>query len=361
VKLLDRYLARRMAAAVLKTMVALVLIVIAIDLITHRSDNIIRFAVPWPVVAHYYVAMIPQFLGQYQIAALAVLVGGLMVLGAAAQDNETVAALAGGVSLRRLMAAPALVALAVSVAMLLLAETVGPAANRQAYALESQYLTRAGTASRAGVSWAHLSGDWTCHIRKFNRLALSGEDVLMDRIREDELIRIEAARIYWSPAQQQWLLENGQWETHRRDTHGKRIERITQRAAPITETPEELFAIEDPPETRSGREFAQVLRAAEMRNMPVGPQWVYYHAKYAQSTLPFVMIWLAAPFALRLRRGGIAVGFGVSIAIALVYVIVFWLFMGLGIVGKLPPALAAWAASGIFLICALIGFKLTPT
>lgn len=360
-KILDRYLGRRMAAAFLKTAVALVLIIIAADLVTHRSDNIIEFEIPWLVVAQYYLAMIPQILGQYQVAALSILIAGLMVLGGAAHDNEVVAALAGGIGLRRVMMMPAAVALMIALASLLMTETFGPVANRRAYAIESQFFANTKDNTREGVSWAHLSGDWTCHIGAFNRLALTGTDVLMDRITPDELVRIHAERIYWEPERGQWLIENGRRETFLRAQRLQRVERITQEPAPIQESPDDLFAIEQPVQTRTGAEHAAVIRAAEARNMPVESQWVYFHARYAQAALPFVMIWLAAPFALRLRRGGIAVGFGVSIAIALSYIIVFWVFMGLGVVGKLPPVWAAWSANLLFLATGLTLFKLTPT
>lgn len=360
-KILDRYLARKMAAAFAKTAVGLILIIIAVDLLTHRSDNIVEFEIPWSTVASYYAAMIPQFLGQYQVAALAVLVAGLMVLGGAAHDNETVAALAGGVGLHRIMMMPALVALGVAAGSLLLAETLGPAASRHAFALERQYFATTKADARQGISWAHLSGDWTCHIGKFNRLAFTGTDVLMDHITDQELVRIHANRIYWDAGRHAWILEDGRRETYLREQRVRRVERITQAPAPISESPDDLFAIEQPPHTRTGSEHAAVIRAAESRNMPVEAQWVYYHARYAQAALPFVMIWLAAPFALRLRRGGLAVGFGVSIAIALTYVIVFWVFMGLGMVGKLPPLGAAWAANAGFFAAGLLLFFRTPT
>ncbi len=360
-KVLDRYLARRMVAAFVRTAVALLLIVVAIDLVTHRSDNILEFEIPWSVVVEYYLVMIPNFLGQYQIAALAVLVAGLMVLGGAAHDNEIVAALAGGISLLRLMLMPVFVALLVAAGSLAMTETFGPNASRRAFAIESHYFANTKENAREAISWAHLSGGWTCHIAAFNRLALTGHDVLMDHITEDELIRVHANRIFWDENQGCWLIEDGRRETFNRRTNGKRIERITQTTAPIQETPSELFAIEQPHETRTGPELAQVIRAAEARNMPVESQWVYYHARYAQAVLPLVMIFLAAPFALRLRRGGLAIGFGVSIAIALSYIMVFWVFMGLGVVGKMDPIWAAWSANALFLAAGLALFKATPT
>ncbi len=73
------------------------------------------------------------------------------------------------------------------------------------------------------------------------------------------------------------------------------------------------------------------------------------------------MVWLAIPFAIRLRRGGIAIGFGVSIGIALAYMLLFFAGIGLGHLGKLPPVAAAWLANAVFLAFGMWLFHRTPT
>ena len=70
--ILDRYLGARMLAALFKTMLSLVLLFILIDLLTHRRADVVRFDVPWNVVAAYYLVYIPQILYKFQVAALAV-------------------------------------------------------------------------------------------------------------------------------------------------------------------------------------------------------------------------------------------------------------------------------------------------
>ena len=73
------------------------------------------------------------------------------------------------------------------------------------------------------------------------------------------------------------------------------------------------------------------------------------------------MIWLAIPFAMRLRRGGLAISFGASIAVAISFLILFVIGMTLGHVDRLPPLAAAWLANGVFLAIGLVLFYRTPT
>ena len=93
---------------------------------------------------------------------------------------------------------------------------------------------------------------------------------------------------------------------------------------------------------------------------PVGRYLVDYHAKFARPALCFVMIWLAIPFALRVRRGGVAIGFGVSIMIALGYLLLFYVSMGMGNWEMLHPVAAAWLPNGVFMAAGAWMFWRTP-
>ena len=360
--ILDRYLGSRILTTLVKTMVSLVLLFVLIDLLTHRRGDIVKHEVPWHAVARYYAAMAPRLLYAYQIAALSMLVSALLVLGAAAQRNEVTAALAGGVGLRRLMRVPVLIAVALAAAVFLMQETVGVRANREVERLDEQYFPESARNNRPGVSWARLEGGWTCHVMKFNRIALTGENVFMHAIRPGVVEQIQAHRIFWDPGAGQWLLEDGRWFVFDTDKDWEgEVQRVTQRPAPIRESPETLFALDRLPDTKTVGQLAADIRRAHRHGMPVRGHWADLHAKFSIPALSFVMIWLAIPFAIRLRRGGLAIGFGVSIAVALTYLMVFRVTMGLGHIERLSPAVAAWSANLVFLAFGLALFRKTPT
>jgi lipopolysaccharide export system permease protein len=311
-------------------------------------------------VAQYYLLFTPHMI--YQVAPLALLVSALLVLGECAQHNEVTATLAGGVSLRRFSRMPILVALALAVGLFAMEQVWGAAATRKAIEVENTYFSRNPDIAREGVSWANLGGRWTCHVvGKFNRIALTGEEVLLSSIRDDAVEQIEADRIFWDEEREEWMLEDGRWFTFDPGISSASERRITQCPAPFSETPDELFALEKPSDTKSVSQLADAIRSAQSRAMPVGRLWADYHAKFSWPALSFVMIGLAIPFALRLRRGGLAISFGASIAIAMVYLLIYYVSMSLGHAERLPPAVAAWAANAIFLTAGLVLFVKTPT
>lgn len=360
--LLDRYLAKRFIFTLFKVLLALVLLVSVIDLVATRQADITKYQIPAPIVLLYYLSFVPTILFEYQAAAISVLIAGLMVIGTAAQNNEITALLAGGVSLRKIARAPLLLALCIAVAVFFIQDTYGVRAAEIHAEVEKEYFSKISGQSRFGVSWTNLGEGWTCHVLKFNERANSGQDVFLHAINEQHVEEIRANRIFWDTSQSQWLLEDGRWAIFDRNQQWETVtKRITQCPAPFTEPPDALFALSKPAQTKTTRQLAADIVHARRLGMPVQDQQVNYHLKFAQPALCFVIIWLAFPFAIKLRRGGITMGFGVSIAIAMVYLVVFAVSVGLGYMGKLPPYAAAWSANLVFLCIGMALFRRTLT
>lgn len=360
--LLDRYLGARFLSTAAKILLSLIALFVLIDVLTHRQSEIINYQIPLGIVAEYYATFIPTLLFNYQGVALAVLVSALMVLGRSAQDQEVTAALAGGISLRRLSLSLIVLALLIAVGSWFAQESWGVAASRRATDIEEEYFSRFAGDNRKGVSFAHLEGGWTAHALKFNREALTGEDVFLHRISENTMQEIRARRIYWEPATAKWMLEDGrkfsfdfsrQWE--------QRVERITLAPAPFSAPPEELFVLDESASEKSASALRKDLQRADELGLDVDRQWVEYYAKSARAALAFVMVWLAIPFALRVRRGGLAVGFGMSLAIGLTYMLVFYACIGLGWIGAIGPVAAAWTANAVFMAFGLLMYYRTAT
>lgn len=347
--LLDRYLMRQMLAGILRVLFILVFLFVTIDLLTHRQENIAKYDIPWRVVVEYYATFIPRILFEYQAVPLAVLVSGLMVLGRAAQSNELTAMLAGGISLRRIAAGPIALAALIAVVSLGVQETLGADAIADSRRLEDEYFSGQSGTRSDGVSWNGLSGGWMCHALSFNRVALTGQDVYIHRITPERFDEIRARRLYWAPAEHQWLLEDGIWMSFDRTRAWEQQSgRITQMVAPFTEAPESLFALDAPATTKSLVELGADIARAEHLGVSTRGARVDYWAKLARPALSLIMVLIAVPFAVRVRRGGAAVGFGLAILIGIVYVMFFYGGIGLGHLAIVPPLLAAWTANVIF-------------
>lgn len=360
--ILDRHYLGRLLTMFVRTLLVLVALYVFIDLMTNRREDIIEHDVPWNAVVQYYLCSIPVVVNEYQVAALSMLISALLVYGSAAQHNEVTSMLAGGVGKNRIGRVPFAMGLGIALCVFIGEEAVGPAAATRAQEIHDRYFSRIGGSGRSGISWAHLSDNWKCHVRKFNRIALTGEDVLLLAAHDTSEEQIRARRIFWDGEREAWILEDGTWSTFYLES-GMEVEtrRITQEPAPISVSPDRLFALDKPSNTKRLRRLAQDIQYAEGLGMPSTRMKVDWHSKFARPFLCIAMVGIAMPFSIRIRRGGLAIGLGVSIGVALCYLVVFSISQTLGYMDRLSPLVAAWLANALFGAAGIVLYRLTPT
>lgn len=360
--LYDRYLVRQLLRVLFQTTAGMFGLFVLVDLLSVRLDKIDRYETPLLQAALYYLYMIPSVLFDYHVLAISVLVSGLIVLGRAAQNNEITSLLAAGVSLRRVALAPLALGILLSAFAFAFHESLGVQFTQRQRDLEEHYLRRADALELSTVSWPHLPGGWTCHILGFNRAALTGEDVFIHRNQPGLLEEKRARRIFWSPERTQWIIEDGRaFSTNTQEEWRQQVRRITSEPAPFDSPPSQLFALETPASTMSVFQLRAAIAQAASFGMPTATSLLDLHRKLAQPVLCAIMMLLALPFAMRLRRGGVAAGFGLSIAIALAYMLVFYGGTGLAYIGVAPAALGAWAANILFGLLGVLLLWRTPT
>ncbi len=355
---MDRYFGARILATLLKTVLVFVFLYVLVDLLITRQRVIDKYDVPWGIVGQYYLCHVPTFVLKFQTVALGLLIATLFVMGRAAQDSEITALLAGGVSMGRIARAPIALGLLLSLAIFSFENTVGVRFAAVAQQLDEEYFSRVMPHEGHGPSWTQLGeDDWSCHILQFNRQALTGTDVFIHSFHEGGMEEIRADRIYWDPERTQWMLEDGRWATIQREPSLKHVTRITQIPAPFDESPALLFALEESSDSKTAGALYADLQFAEAMGVPTTRAWVDFHTKFSRPALCFVIVWLAIPFALRVRRGGIFLSFGLSIALGLAYVTLYVIALGLGNIGLLPPPVAAWLANGVFWVGGVLAFR----
>jgi lipopolysaccharide export LptBFGC system permease protein LptF len=92
--------------------------------------------------------------------------------------------------------------------------------------------------------------------------------------------------------------------------------------------------------TRDPRRRAQALTA--------------FHTRYAQSLAPLLLSLVAVPIGVGVRRASRLVGFGASLPPFIAYLILFFLFQGLGEKGRVSAEAAAWAPDGALFVAAIV-------
>jgi lipopolysaccharide export system permease protein len=349
-KLIDRYIVSRLVMWLAIILIAVALLYVLIDLTTRTRTDIIEYGAPAKMVLLYYLNYLPLIL--LQMAPVAYLIASLFVLGNFARNNEYTALLAGGVSLYRFAIPPIVLSAAVAVCALCLGEFVLPQAARRAEFLEETYLEGGKSARTISMTWSRPDLGRTYVIRRYDPEARLGEEIMITkRVGRTVVKKIEADKVSWDAQRQEWMLEKAVVVKVEGETETRR--EVELLPALIDETPEELEVGRRPADEKSFRELRGELVRRARSGLVYPEKWVDLHSKIALPITNFIIFFLAMPFALKVKRGGMAASFGISLAIGVAYMSLFEIGQALGRAQYLTPWIAAWAPNAIFFVAGL--------
>ena len=121
-----------------------------------------------------------------------------------------------------------------------------------------------------------------------------------------------------------------------------------------SETPEDFMRGQKRPEEMSYGELDQLIQNVRRGGGDVQGYLVDLNLKIAFPSAGLIIVLLGGALASHLRRGGVAVGFALSIGICFFYWGLLRFAQAFGHAGLLPPMAAAWGANALFCLLALI-------
>lgn len=347
-KLLDRYVARQF----LGTFVVLVLGLPLLFIITDITDNLDRYiarGLPWRAVTLSYLYQIPLFvLYAFPIAAL---VGTVFTIGNMTRHQEISAAKAGGVSFYRLIRPIVMLGVVLSAAALGLGELV-PETNR----LRAEVLGERQTATSTRSNFVFQTEEGpVLSVRRLDPEAAQMTGVVVEREANDTLPALHqtADRAQWTP-EEGWRLENGYLRLIDDSGGEYTFSFASSRLPTLRETPEELLAEPKEPDQMRYREMSRFIAAIQRSGGDPRPMLVEREQKIALPLAVLVIVLFGAPLATSSKRGGAAYGIGISLAITMIYLLLFRVGRAMGSSGTLDPMVAAWMPNALFFVAGLI-------
>ena len=364
--LIDTYVSRYFVGFSLLVLAALSLAFVLFDYMD-LFDDVHQNRVPGHVVSHYYAFVAPMVV--QMMAPFAALVGTLATFGVLARRNEIVAMLAGGLSLYRVVAPVVVLSVLGSGLLFGLGEYVIPHTNRVAQNDRDRIKGRPPQSSiRHRDRWIMGSGGRIYFYQYLSQptvsKATSGGRLEPESIHGLSMFEVDLAR--WE------LRERLQADVARWTGFTYALERGWRRTIgqpggyrAFTET--RTREIDPPAYFRREARDADSLPLLELRahiafmgarGADVAPLQVQFHKKLALPLTTLVMVLLGIRFAFTVGRRGALHGIGVSVAIAVAFLVTVHLFEAMGNHGVLPPFLAAWAPTLLF---GMAGLYLTST
>lgn len=343
-RILDAYLLRRLAKPLVLVFTAFVGIFVLVDLF----DNVHTFIdnrVAIGTVVSYYVHYLPMVV--VLTMPVAMLLATLLSLGGLARRHEVMAMKGSGLSLYRVLAPVFVLALALSLASMVVAETLLPPATTRRLQIEEEHIKRSPTeVFRRNVLYVCPDGA-VFLARRFNTRRLVLEDVTIEEFDKElrPVRRIDAESGRWSDGR--WVLENGQVRTFSGNTENALPfeARVLERAEP---SPSDLRSRRLEPEEMGYRELRTYIGRLSASGSDPGDFAVQLRLKIAFPFVTLIMTMLGAPLAAGARRTGFALSFAAALAISFLYYGLLQVGQVLGRQGMLPPTLAAWLGNVVF-------------
>ena len=315
------------------------------------SDKLFKGQVPLGMILAFLWWETPQFL--YYIIAIAVLLAGIVTIGALTKNSELIVMRACGISLYR-TALPLLIFAATASAVLFaFEERILAVTNRRADFLK--HIIRGGSPQTFDVlnrKWLIGPEGEIYHYQYFDprRRELNALTIL----RSDPATRALVERAFASQATsppdgadpRAWVARGG-WV---REFSGTEITRFTPLVnATLPLAPAEFFSTEAPePERMNFAELRSYIDELKASGYTVLEHEVALQRKFAFPLVTLIMTLIAVPFAVTTGKRGALYGVGIGIALALVYWTAISVFAAFGAGGVLSPLLAAWAPNLLF-------------
>jgi lipopolysaccharide export system permease protein len=334
------------------SLIVLVAVYMAGDTVFTIWDLIKRGLSPLIIALHFALKAPTMF---YQMTPVAALLATLLTLTGMKRSGEMTASFISGQGVIRMSVPFLMAALTVSFFSYYVNETIAPGANRISRDLVRNQTGSGSSAVGTERIWL-LKGNKVIHIRSVQEKgAVLVEPTVLQfegkGLRTLEL-RMDAQRVYWKDGI--WFAE----EVYLRSFNDgllSDVQILSDSRIPIPIKPGEFHRVRRKPEEMSRGQLIRYVENLKMAGLPYNWHHVRIYRKASAAALSLIFTVIAFPIGLIVPiRGGIPLGIGLSILLAIIFWSAFSFCLSLGYSGLIPAPVAAWTAQAVFLVLGLL-------
>jgi lipopolysaccharide export system permease protein len=350
--IIDRYISREIIKIFFLILGAVAMIYLAVDFF-EKVDKFMAANVPLTRLVSFFLLKLPLMISQ--IAPVCILLTVLITFGLMNRNNEITALKSSGISIYILLRPVLVIGVVATIGLFLLSEVIVPVTISKANKIwRLEVKKKPLLASRQKNIW--IKGKRSIYyISYYNPQNDSISGISLNYFGADfQLIkRIEA---------KQGIYENGQWKcTELMEQvlgHNGADYQVTfydQRVIDLDFSPQDLKRVVKKSEEMNIAELFEYIQDVEAEGYDATIYRVDFHVKFAVPFVCIIMCIIATSIAVKRNvQEGISISIAYGIGIIFLYVVAFSFCISLGYGGVLPPVIAAWIASLIFLCLGLI-------
>ncbi|MDF1534951.1 MAG: LptF/LptG family permease [bacterium] len=353
---LNRYIIRRWLLTFFPALVVLMAAYLASDASFTVWDYIRRGIAPAAIALHFAL-MIPNIL--YEMSPIACLLATLLTLTGLKRTGEMTAMFATGIGGIRMSAPILAAAIGVSIGSFYLTESLAPGANRVSRDIVSKKKGPGASVVGDRRIWL-LEGNRVIHISAVQE---RGTVLVEPTVLQFEGNGLRQLNLRMDSELARW--ENGSWIAEKMvsrrfiNGHVTDTRTLIDQRIPVHITPEEFYQVRRRPEEMGLAQLADYIENLKAAGLPHITYQVSLYQKLSAAVISLIFTVIALPVSFAVPvRGGVPLGTGLSIMLALVYWTLFSLSLSLGHAGVISPPVAAWSAQVLFLVLGLAALAL---
>jgi lipopolysaccharide export system permease protein len=359
IKIIDIYIIRKFLGTFFFCLLLIITIAVVFDF-AEKIDNFMEKAAPWKaVVFNYYLNFIPYFVTLF--APLFVFISVIFFTSRMAVNTEIIAILNCGMSFRRMMWPYFLSAVVIAGITFYLTNFVIPHANLVRFDFEDKYYRSKGR--RTNIEHVHrqVFRNTYVYIESYSPIYLRGRNFTVEKFDTDGrlLSKLSAPTVTWDSVSGKWSALN---YIHREIKGNEEfVTRGTKVDTTLNISPEDFSRDPSFVATMTYKEMDDYIDLLKMQGSEEIK--VFLVEKYRRIASPFavfILTLIGVSLSSKKIRGGIGMSIGIGLALSFSYIFFQQFASQFSLKGNLSPMLAMWLPNIIYLIIALVLYKLAP-
>ncbi len=363
-KILDRYILKKILTTFIFVVLILVAIIVVIDT-AEKNEKFTNANLTSLQIIGYYLDVIPWMAGL--ITPLVAFIAVVYVTSVMAGHTEIIAILSGGVSFRRLLYPYFIAGAIIASVSFFLNGWVIPRSNRSRLEFEMQNWNNKNTERRN----IHLQLEPQVYMfmQNYNSLSSTGYQFSLEKFDHNRLIeKLTAQNIEWDTTKLKWKLRH--WERKKVDeiftiNQPKDTLKLSDLGTEMDTTlavfPKDFENDDRKYDGMTINELNDYIAKLKFR----GTSGVEYYevekqVRYASPFSIFVLVFMGAVVSSRKSRGGTGFQIALGFLLSFVFIIFFTMSRIFAETGSLPAIVAVWIPNILFAIISLGMYKFTP-
>lgn len=350
-KILDKYIIKKMLSTYLFTVLMLVTVICVLDY-TEKSDAFVKCNLSFEqVFMQYFLNFIPYMANM--LSPITIFIATVFVTSKMASHTEIIAMLNGGMSFRRLLWPFVMSSSIIAVVIFVFIGWIIPNANKKRIEFEVKYLKDQFYYNGRNIHFKTAENTYV-YLESYNNQMKTGYQFTQEKIVNNLLVeKLKTTRITWDSTANKWLLDN--YSVHTFDGIKETVSKGPSLKMDIGLKPSDFESQYMLHETLTFDELDDYITLLKSRGVEnIEPYLIERYERYAYPFAIIILTLIGVILSSRKTREGVGLQVALGFLLAFAYIIMVIMSRSFGGKGSLDPMLAAWLPNIVFSTIGLV-------